>query len=288
MGHPQMTRYLSRDQIKTNTRIAITEKTITQASTLHWHNFFEIELILDGSGYQLLNGKRMALSRGCVSLLRLTDFHQLVPQNRLKLLNIGLDDGLLPAETMNRLASAERALFFTLEEPALHTMETLLRLCMEENASPAPDPRYLGDLLNCVFNRLFRIESAEAAPTATPKSTPIQAALLYLHMHFRENPRLSELAEIAHYNTSYFSIVFHRELGMTYCQYLNMLKISYAKSLLLSSGLKISDICFECGFTSRANFLRLFKKQVGLSPLQFRKMALAAGKTVDKSPEPIL
>ena len=103
---------------------------------------------------------------------------------------------------------------------------------------------------------------------------PIQAALLYIHMHFRENPKLSQVAKIAHYNSSHFSATFHKELGTTYCDYLNMLKISYAKELLISTNLKILDICNECGFTSHSNFLRLFKENTGLSPLQFRKRAV--------------
>ena len=103
---------------------------------------------------------------------------------------------------------------------------------------------------------------------------PIQTALLYIHMHFRENPTLSQVAKIAHYNTSHFSSTFHKELGTTYCNYLNMLKISYAKELLISTNLKISDIGNECGFTSHSNFLRLFKENSGLSPMQFRKQAV--------------
>lgn len=280
MQAAQMKRFLSRNEIKTATHMTVSERWVDCSCGLHWHNFFEIELILEGEGFQLLNGKRVELSRGCVSLLRLTDFHQVVPTKTLRLLNLMLDESLLPTETLNQLVGAGQTMFFRLEEQPLCTMESLFRLCMEENNAPSPDPRYLSCLLECICNRLFHERPLGFALPAAPKSPPIQEALLYLHLHFRENPRLRELAQIAHYNTSYFSIAFHRELGMTYCEYLNMLKISYAKQLLLSTELKISDICYECGFASHANFLRLFKTQVGLSPLQFRKMGCVSDKWI--------
>ena len=99
----------------------------------------------------------------------------------------------------------------------------------------------------------------------------MEAALLHLHMHFRENPSLGKLAAIAHYNASYFSTAFHSYTSMTYSQYLNMLKIDYAKKLLLTTNLKIADICQECGFTSHSNFLRLFRQQTTMSPAAYRK-----------------
>jgi len=58
---------------------------------------------------------------------------------------------------------------------------------------------------------------------------------------------------------------------MTYTQYLNMLKTDYAKELLVSTDLKITEVCQECGFTSHSNFLRLIKAATGMPPMAYRK-----------------
>ena len=272
MNNMSLEKLLSKDQIKKGIGISANERFIDYFTPLHWHNFIELELVLSGSGEQLLNGQKAELTRGCLSVLRLTDFHRVDPKENLHLLNIMVDDKLLSEEMLGKL-TAGNTLFFKLDEEQTDTLEKLFRLCMAENQAKKPDLRYLKHLMICIFLKVFKL-SAQGGGKPAADERPIQAALLYIHMHFRENPKLSEVAKIAHYNASHFSHTFHKELGTTYCDYLNMLKISYAKELLVSTGLKISDICFECGFTSHSNFLRLFKEKMGLSPMQYRKKAL--------------
>lgn len=62
-------------------------------------------------------------------------------------------------------------------------------------------------------------------------------------------------------------------MKQTYSQYLNHLKISYAKNLLITTDLKIDRIGSECGFCSESNFLRVFKQVTGTSPLAYRREA---------------
>ena len=272
MKNRNLEKYLFQDQYKKETGIAISERFITNCNPLHWHNFLELELILSGYGEQTLNGQKTQLKKGCLSVIRLTDFHQVTPKDELHLLNLMVDDKLLSQEMLTKITS-ENILFFDLKEEDSKVFEMLFRLCLAENESVTPDTRYLKHLIMCIFLKILKL-----APDGKGKSSsneqPIQTALLYMHMHFRENPTLNEVAKIAHYNVSHFSSAFHKEMGTTYCDYLNRLKISYAKELLICTNLKISNICNECGFTSHSNFLRLFKKTIGISPMQFRKQAI--------------
>ena len=127
--------------------------------------------------------------------------------------------------------------------------------------------------MQCIWTHIFSkiLRQVPTRNAGGDSDAGIQKVLLFLRMHFRENPCLGEAAKIAHYNSSHFSTTFHKQIGMPYNAYLNLLKISYAKELLLSTGLKIAEICFECGFSSQSNFLRIFKEQTGLTPSQFRR-----------------
>lgn len=260
--------FLENEQQK-ETGIAVHDRIIAKSSPLHWHNYLELELILEGSGSQILNGEKQKLCRGCLSVIRLTDFHQVMPGNQLHLLNLMVDDRILTEEMIGKLIGAPM-IFFRLDEKETSVVEKLFGLCLEENSKEEPDRIYLKHLISCIFLRILRLTSGSVSENTEHKSA-IQTVLLYLHMHFRENPSLGEAANIAHYNPSHFSTTFHREVGMTYSDYLNMLKLSYGRELLLSTNLKIEEICFECGFSSRSNFFRLFKAKFGISPLQFRK-----------------
>lgn len=268
MEKKQIRRYLLNDRLG----LSVSHRKINESYALHWHNYMELELITSGCGYQILNGQHIALSRGCLSLLRPADFHQVEPGKNLRLLNMSIDDTLLPEDMLRRIA-APQTLFFRLDEQEMKPLEQLLRLGLREVSAPVPDRQYLKHLLMCVLIRIFHLMPESANPSAKMER-PIQNAIQYLHVHFRETPRLSDAAKVAHYNTSYFSSAFHRETGMAYSEYLNMLKINYAQKLLLSTDLKISDLYYQCGFRSHSNFLRLFHKQTGLTPTQFRKSAV--------------
>lgn len=268
MNNKQIHRYMLNDRFG----FSVSHREINKSHALHWHNYIELELITSGCGYQILNGQHIELSKGCLSLLRPNDFHQVEPGNNLQLLNMSIDDTLLPENMISKITAAQ-ILFFRLKEQEMQTLEQFLHLGLQEISSPAPDRQYLKHLLMCILLRISHLIPDSSNPVST-KERPIQNSIQYLHIHFRENPRLSDAAKIAHYNTSYFSSAFHRETGMIYSEYLNMLKINYAKELLLSTDLKINDLYYKCGFRSHSNFLRLFHEQTGLTPTQFRKSAI--------------
>jgi len=262
-------RFLLQDAVRPGSHLAVSRRHKRSSVGVHWHNYIELELITGGTGWQKLNGQRYELRRGSLCLLRLTDFHEINPDPELHILNLSVDEEFLSRELLERLSQG-KAMMFQMEEDQTRTMEQLLQLCMEENGQAQPDQAYLEHLISCVLLRLLKLVP-EQRGYGSDGERPFQAALLYLHMHFRENPSLGELAKIAHYNVSHFSMVFHRELGMTYTQYLNMLKTDYAKELLVSTDLKITEVCQECGFTSHSNFLRLIKAATGMPPMAYRK-----------------
>lgn len=269
MSKSTLRRYLLKDQIKTGSHIAVFDFETKSPCFLHWHNYIELELVTGGSGNEILNGHSFSLSRGSLSLLRLTDFHEVNPQSALNIMKLIIDDSLLSEDLLSELTDRQ-TLFCQLSEEETCTLERLLTLCLEENNKEKINQRYLKHLLVCILLRVLEA-MPKRKPSATVSERPVQTALLYIHMHFRENPSLKEVAKIAHYNPSHFSTTFHKELGMTYSEYVNMLKVDYAKELLASTKLKISEVCYECGVTSHSNFLRLFHQYTGMSPLQYKK-----------------
>ena len=64
---------------------------------------------------------------------------------------------------------------------------------------------------------------------------------------------------------------FKKHLGMTPSAFINGRKLNYAVNLLMHSDLEIIDIIFESGFQSVNYFYHLFKKEYGMSPLQYKK-----------------
>ena len=63
-------------------------------------------------------------------------------------------------------------------------------------------------------------------------------------------------------------------LSAGFTDYLNGVRIGKAKELLENTDLTVSEICAQTGFNSDQNFIRVFKKYVGMTPGQYRKTVL--------------
>lgn len=96
-------------------------------------------------------------------------------------------------------------------------------------------------------------------------------ACRYVLAHFHENVNRDQMAEMVHLSPGYFSNLFRAETGMSFSDYLIMVRIENAKTLLRRFELSVEAISKKCGFNSLAHFSRTFKDRCGLSPLKFRK-----------------
>lgn len=251
--------------------VSVSYRSINDSNTyaLHWHNYIEIELVTEGYGRHDLNGTEYEASPGTVYILRPSDFHNLYTEGQMKLYNISIAESALTPEILNQLALYTSGIHAKLCGRELETATALAKLMLDEYRSSAPDSVILQKLLDCfVITVLKKVPSISADNAQEPD--PVNRAVTYINMHFIDDPALADAANVAHYNPSHFSTRFHEMTGVSYSEYLSELKIKYSKRLLISTGLKVCDIAFKSGFSSQSNFLRVFKKKVGISPLKFR------------------
>ena len=87
------------------------------------------------------------------------------------------------------------------------------------------------------------------------------------------NPELTlqMLAEEFHLSERYISEYFKEHFSIGFMQYVGHLRMTKAKHLLLDTDLPITEVAFSCGFNSVNLFIRKFKEQYQLTPLQYRK-----------------
>ncbi|WP_144982127.1 helix-turn-helix domain-containing protein [Halomonas sp. C22] len=81
---------------------------------------------------------------------------------------------------------------------------------------------------------------------------------------------IDELAEEAGLSTSHFIRAFKQSTGYApYC-YISNCRLSYAKSLLKSTSMSITDISLECGYSSSSHFSNTFRQKMGTTPKRYR------------------
>ena len=117
----------------------------------------------------------------------------------------------------------------------------------------------------------FGNSTASHEPELSHMSYIMQEAASYIDRNFHRNLTLSELAEKYSYSKEYFSGEFKKSTGRGFAEYLNHVRIVHALELLGDKSLHISDISAKCGFNDSNYFSSVFKKALGISPLQYRQ-----------------
>ena len=102
-------------------------------------------------------------------------------------------------------------------------------------------------------------------------SKVISDAKLYMSEHFTDpNLMLQDVAKSVNMSNSRFSTVFSQQNGQTFTEYLISLRLGKAKEMLRTTGVKSTQIARECGYNDSHYFSYIFKKNVGITPSEYR------------------
>ena len=102
----------------------------------------------------------------------------------------------------------------------------------------------------------------------------VAKARSYIDAHYADpDISLSQVAAQVLLSPTYFSVVFGREVGETFIEYLTSVRIRKAIELLRSTSLTSSEIAYRIGYQNPRYFYSVFHKVVGQPPNEFRRSA---------------
>ena len=102
------------------------------------------------------------------------------------------------------------------------------------------------------------------------KSRRISKVCKFIEENISQKITLSDAASLVNMSDSAFSHFFKRQTSISFITYINNLRVAKACDLLSSTTRSASEICYDCGFNNKSNFIRIFTKRKNMTPIEYR------------------
>lgn len=132
--------------------------------------------------------------------------------------------------------------------------------------------RTLEDLRNWMYARMTELRRVfEAKSSLNQYSGPVRNIIGYVRQNYTQKISLEEVSSLVHLNKSYVSVLFKKETGEKFSDFLLRIRLEESCRLLESTRKSIQEIAGMAGFPDSAYFSRAFKERYGKSPMEYRK-----------------
>lgn len=247
----------------------------TETFHLHYHDYYEIFLIVQNEANHKTNGENQLLTVGDLLFIRDFDAHEYIPPKDKPFDFINLT---FEAKTLSGLKeylgdSFDFDRLLTMPQPpivSLSQRETirLSQKLSDLNMGTVTEKKIkLKQLLLELFTGYFREEKQSGV------KVPLWLESLCEKMKKHENfmQGTERMFEISDKSREHIARSMKKYYGVTPSDYVTELRLSYAANMLRFSNLSVTDICFECGFTNISWFYAQFKRRFNLSPSRYRE-----------------
>lgn len=238
---------------------------------VHWHDFYELVYVISGVARHRLNGQEHTVRAGSIVMLTPADFHEFsaAKHSVLRCYNIVVQPSVVERDLADLLPHGI-GWATTVVDDGTFAEADFERLYKE---SQQPEPRsapLMTALLRCVL-----VEVARATESRSPDQIPaagrrddddVRRAIRFVETHFREQITLADAASEARLSANYFSERFRQVTGTSFQAHLQHLRLRFARSLLTSTALSVTEVCLAAGFNDPSHFGRAYRRRYGETP----------------------
>lgn len=134
------------------------------------------------------------------------------------------------------------------------------------------EAKNFSQLLKNLYSRLDDYILEEQKKINKKIGKPISEAVSYIHENYAKPVSQEEVAEKSNISTAYLSKLFKEELGIGFAEYLTQVRLEESEKLLAGTTLSIKEIAAAVGYPDEKYYSRLFKKNTGIKPTEYRKI----------------
>lgn len=261
---------LAESRLTSQNEISFERKKLNQPSTVHWHDFYELDIILSGHGRTFINGQEHTFQEGTVVFMSPSDFHDFY-SDEVEIFNIHFSEESVDSELLHTLIHLNSRIS-CLDDACMQSMMSLCSLCENVTMGKAYRKLYYKKLLESMLILFLQGTDDEKYEASRSEPDIIQQIVIYANTHFAENPMLKDIADAFHMNENYLCSLFKRYMGENYKSYIRKLKLTHAEKLISFTNLSVTEIALNCGYNTLSHFNREFKSMFHVTPLERRKM----------------
>lgn len=241
------------------------------ATLLHEHVMYEAYFIEDGFMSLRCNGDMIQLKKNDILIINIHIPHKVESYDAsLRRLNVRFtykSTGTQPPYQFISLPESTRATLSTLIELINHSMNRSHASVDYFRAHAA-----FSILLSHLLEHMLPID-ATGLPAQPQTPSRVDHCVLidqFFQEHYAEPVTSSDLAKFLKYSKTQANRILFEHSGMFFAEKLSKTRILAAKRYLKYSNLPIDEIAERCGYQSRKGFECMFKKQMHVSPHQYR------------------
>ena len=229
----------------------------------HMHSYYEMTLYDPFDGVITINDKAFTIDTPTAVLIIPSDFHRIdSPENAsARFIKIAFEaDPLLMGEGIGS----------SLILQGLAENDFLYKLFLEITEA-AENAAYKTLLVHTALLALSSKGQRVMPSESIGGGELTKRALQIVNRRFSESISLPSVAQELFVTPQYLSAVFKRNVGITFIEHLNNVRLRRAAMLLLETKDSITHVSETCGYVNLSHFLRCFKRFYGVSPSVYRK-----------------
>ena len=236
-------------------------------SKLHYHNSYEMFIMINGSTTMLVDDKLVPADNRDIIFLKPNILHKnnggakherYALHFTMNYLNTYFTDTAINSIIQN--FDKDKLTFTSSAFAGIH--ELLNKI--EHNEKYAY--LYIAEIMSIVENKKNIVQEKINRNNST-----VNSILEYIHSNYTDISGLDDIANEIHITKQYMCQLFKKHTLVTVSDYLNNVRINNASEMLRSSDMNVTETAMQCGYNSPMYFCKIFKKIVHMTPNEYKK-----------------
>ena len=241
-------------------------------SIKHTHHFTELFYVLRGEGSFLVENEQFPVKEDDLIVVNPNVSHTEVsnPDSPLEYIVLGISGLQFLSEESGDVYDYSIHNYYNYKHEILFYLRTLVEEIKNEDENYEAISQNLLEIL--ILNIIRRTKKKILLKPTKKVNKECRFIEQYINEHYAEDITLQKLSDLTYLNKYYIVHVFKKYKGLSPINYLIERRIHEAKNLLETTNYSVSKISDITGFSSQSYFSQTFKKEMDMTPNQYRKI----------------